>query len=226
MCFLLLRIRVRGTQPVNSSLLTQDHLFKWTLSSAEELGREKDRQSERKGLLMKAVQSNCCFSQFMWSWQDKKDGGLNSNEAYHHVYMFYISTFSVAPEYIRFSSMTGWSCAASDAALMGWGGSGLGAGVALSEWGMIPPSAASQTAHPEWATPFPPRPLSPWRVLACRQTVYTPVGDPLILARLPPSLMADFRWGSLRGVFPARAWRQIQKQRQTHTHTHWALQAV
>lgn len=40
------RESVWGKEPVNSSLLTQDHLFRWTLSSMAEWGRERDGETE------------------------------------------------------------------------------------------------------------------------------------------------------------------------------------
>lgn len=113
-----------GKQPVNSSLLTQDHLFKWTPSSADELGRERDREEERKGAVDESSAEELLVLTVSVKLGRQKYGRLNSDEAYHRVYMFYISTFFLAAEYITSSSTTCCSCAAST--LRSRGASGLG----------------------------------------------------------------------------------------------------
>lgn len=98
----------RGKQPVNSSLLTQDHLFKWTPSSAEGLGRERDRESGRKGAVDESSAEELLLLTVYVKLGRQKYGGLNSDEAYHRVYMFYISTFFLVAEYITLSSLRIW----------------------------------------------------------------------------------------------------------------------
>lgn len=82
-----------GKQPVNSSLLTQDHLFKWTASSADEPGRERDGESEGKRAVDESRAEETATFTVCAKLGRQKCGGLNSDEADHPVYMFYISTF-------------------------------------------------------------------------------------------------------------------------------------
>lgn len=123
-----------GKQPVNSSLLTQDHLFKWTPSRAEELGRERNRGTERKGAVDESSTEEPLVLTVSVKLGRQKYGGLNSDEVYHRIYMFYISTFFLAAEYITFTSTTCCSCTASNAVLAGgvWSG-GWGGGVRVRD---------------------------------------------------------------------------------------------
>lgn len=95
--------------------------------------RKGQRETEGKGAFDESSAEELLVLTVYVKLGRQKYGGLNFDEAYHRVYMFYISTFFLAAEYITFSSMT-CSCAASHAALSGgvWSG-GWGGGVRVRD---------------------------------------------------------------------------------------------